>query len=86
MEFPETFDDPAPIQDPPKHIMSESSMEDDHARTATYADDVAPMPAAQDRAAADVISLEAVRSALVSNFESNDLDVPAFLRKRNDVM
>ena len=85
MEFPETFDSPAPLPDPPKHIMSESSMEDDHARTTAYADDVAPMPAAQDRAS-DVISLEAVRSALVSNFESNDLDVPAFLRKRNDVM
>jgi cell division protein FtsZ len=85
MEFPETFDSPAPLPDPPKHIMSESSMEDDHARTTAYAADVAPMPAAQDRAA-DVISLEAVRSALVSNFESNDLDVPAFLRKRNDVM
>jgi cell division protein FtsZ len=84
MEFPETFDT-APIPDPPKHIMSESSMEDDHALASAYADDVAPMPAAQDRAP-DVISLEAVRSALVSNFESNDLDVPAFLRKRNDVM
>jgi cell division protein FtsZ len=84
MEFPETFDT-APIPDPPKHIMSESGMEDDHALASAYADDVAPMPAAQDRAA-DVISLEAVRSALVSNFESNDLDVPAFLRKRNDVM
>jgi hypothetical protein len=44
-----------------------------------------PMPAVQDRGA-DVISLEAVRSALVNNFEQNDLDVPAFLRKRNDVM
>jgi len=43
------------------------------------------MPAVQDRGA-DVISLEAVRSALVNNFEQNDLDVPAFLRKRNDVM
>jgi cell division protein FtsZ len=86
MEFPETFDTPDPLPDPPKHIMSESSMEDDHARTNGYADDVTPMPAAQDRAATDVISLEAVRSALVSNFESNDLDVPAFLRKRNDVM
>src|SRR3954453_14356783 len=84
MEFPETFDT-APIPDPPKHIMSESSMEDDHAPASAYADDMAPLPAAQDRAA-DVISLEAVRSALVSNFESNDLDVPAFLRKRNDVM
>jgi hypothetical protein len=44
------------------------------------------VPAVQDRAASDAISLETVRSALVSNFEQNDLDVPAFLRKRNDVM
>ena len=46
MEFPETFDT-APIPDPPKHMMSESSMEDDHALASAYADDVAPLPAAQ---------------------------------------
>ena len=34
----------------------------------------------------DVVSLETMRSAMVNNFEQNDLDVPAFLRKRNDVM
>jgi hypothetical protein len=27
-----------------------------------------------------------MRSAVVSNFEQDDLDVPAFLRKRNEVM
>jgi cell division protein FtsZ len=84
MEFPESFDAPAAVPDPPKHIMSETGMEDDDADR-SYAADPVPMPAVQDRAA-DVISLEAVRSALVSNFEQNDLDVPAFLRKRNDVM
>jgi len=35
---------------------------------------------------ADVISLDSMRNAMVNNFEQNDLDVPAFLRKRNDVM
>ena len=39
-----------------------------------------------ERVAADVISLDTMRSAMVTNFEQNDLDVPAFLRKRNDVM
>jgi len=34
----------------------------------------------------EVASLDALRSAMVSNFEQNDLDVPAFLRKRGDVM
>ena len=86
MEFPESFDTPAPVPDPPKHIMSDAGMEQDHAPADhAYIADAAPMPAVQDRAA-DVVSLEAVRSALVSNFEQNDLDVPAFLRKRNDVM
>jgi len=43
-----------------------------------------------DRMPADVISLDTMRNAMVTNmsanFEPDDLDVPAFLRKRNDVM
>ncbi len=39
---------------------------------------------------AEVISLDTMRSSvltnLAANFEQDDLDVPAFLRKRNDVM
>lgn len=34
----------------------------------------------------EVISLEAMRSNMAPNFEPDDLDVPAFLRKRNEVM
>jgi cell division protein FtsZ len=84
MEFPETFEGPATLPDPPKHIMSEPMMEED-AGVGGVAEQ-APVASAQDRVAADVVSLETMRSALVSNFEQNDLDVPAFLRKRNDVM
>jgi cell division protein FtsZ len=84
MEFPETFDAPAPIPDPPKHIMSEQVMEDDNPHGAIA--EQAAVGSVQDRVASDVVSLETMRSALVSNFEQNDLDVPAFLRKRNDVM
>jgi cell division protein FtsZ len=79
MEFPDTID--APMSDPPKHIMSEP----ENNEPAEHDYEAEPMPAVQDRGA-DVISLEAVRSALVNNFEQNDLDVSAFLRKRNDVM
>ena len=43
-------------------------------------------PVAVPHASAEVISLETMRSALVANFEQEDLDVPAFLRKRNEVM
>ena len=35
---------------------------------------------------AEVISLDTMRSAMVANFEQADLDVPAFLRKRGEVM
>jgi cell division protein FtsZ len=83
MEFADSFDSTGSMPDPPKHIMSEPGI-DEHAERG-YEAETAPMPAVQDRGA-DVISLEAVRTALVSNFEQNDLDVPAFLRKRNDVM
>ena len=35
---------------------------------------------------AEVISLDSMRHAMVANFEQEDLDVPAFLRKRGEVM
>ena len=34
----------------------------------------------------EAISLDSMRSAMVANFEQDDLDVPAFLRKRGEVM
>jgi cell division protein FtsZ len=43
----------------------------------------APMAIAH---AVEVISLDSMRSAMVANFEQEDLDVPAFLRKRGEVM
>jgi hypothetical protein len=39
-----------------------------------------------NHSAGEVISLDAMRNAMVANFEQSDLDVPAFLRKRGDVM
>jgi cell division protein FtsZ len=41
---------------------------------------------ATNQSSAEVISLAAMRDAMVANFEQADLDVPAFLRKRGDVM
>jgi cell division protein FtsZ len=43
-------------------------------------------PAAMGHPVAEVISLDSMRSAMVANFEQEDLDVPAFLRKRGEVM
>jgi cell division protein FtsZ len=79
MEFPEPLG-PRDSEPMPPHIMAEAT--DDR----PYVDNPAPVPMAADRGAADVISLDTMRGAMVNNFEQNDLDVPAFLRKRNDVM
>jgi len=77
MEFPEAVEHHEPMPEPePAPVMATDET--------TYADQSASAPVPQDRA--DVISLETVRSAMVSNFEQNDLDVPAFLRKRSEVM
>ena len=46
----------------------------------------APEAAAAPAPAAEVISLENMRSAMIANFEQADLDVPAFLRKRGDTV
>jgi hypothetical protein len=74
----------------PEHIMSsEPTTFDDTTRNdRNYADDVVPVPMshASDRMAGEVVSLDNLRSAVVPNFEQDDLDVPAFLRKRNEVM
>jgi cell division protein FtsZ len=85
MDFPDAVGPRDPMPEPiPERIMSEAMMTEDRA----YADDVTPVAVAQapERVSADVISLETMRSAMVTNFEPDDLDVPAFLRKRNDVM
>ena len=100
MDFPDGSGPRRP-QNEPEHIMSShpefenSAANDCGTNDRGYADDAAPVPLAYvpDRAAA-VISLDSMRDNLhgsvltnmVNNFEPDDLDVPAFLRKRNEVM
>jgi hypothetical protein len=88
MEFPEDHGSRDFIPEPPKHIMESSASEDSFTDDRTYVDDPAPSAIAHatDRLAGDVISLDSMRSAVVTNFQQDDLDVPAFLRKRNEVM
>jgi cell division protein FtsZ len=88
MEFPEQGSrDPMP-ESMPKHIMEPAMSEHGRMEDRAYVDDVAPTPIvhASEQLAGDVISLDAMRGAIVTNFEQDDLDVPAFLRKRNEVM
>jgi len=76
------------IPEPPKHIMESSVPEVSMTDERAYGDDVSPAPPshASEHVAGDVISLDSMRSAVVTNFQQDDLDVPAFLRKRNEVM
>jgi len=85
MDFPDGMGSRDPLPDPPKHIMSEP--EPIHESGIGYADDVVATPVSHaSEQVADVISLDTMRGAIVQNFEQDDLDVPAFLRKRNEVM
>jgi len=43
-----------------------------------------PQPAAMH--SRDVIGIDAMRDAMIANYEQSDLDVPAFLRKRGETM
>ncbi len=71
--FPESF----PESTPDRRIMEEPRMAESSA-------------VAMAQPGGEVISLDTMRSAMVatmvSNFEQDDLDVPAFLRKRGEVM
>jgi len=76
MDFPAPA--PSAFAEPPLEVeMPEAMLEDQQVETNA---------AATPQRSAEVISLETMRSAMVANFEQEDLDVPAFLRKRNEVM
>ena len=78
MDFPEPVGpaQPTPVSFP--QPMPEVRM--DEPRTEESA------PVAINYSPSEVISLDTMRSAMVANFEQADLDVPAFLRKRGEVM
>jgi hypothetical protein len=44
-----------------------------------------PVPQAS-ASTAEVVSLDTMRNAMIANFEQEDLDVPAFLRKRGEAI
>ncbi|MFZ0416945.1 MAG: cell division protein FtsZ [Candidatus Sulfotelmatobacter sp.] len=77
MDFPEAVEpahSASPFAEPmPERMMPEPRMEESSSvGTANMG--------------AEVISLDSMRNAMVANFEQEDLDVPAFLRKRGEVM
>jgi cell division protein FtsZ len=80
MDFPEDRD---PV---PERIMAESRPEDVVREEPAFADESPAVYAHNSERVADVVSLDSMRGAVASNFQPDDLDVPAFLRKRSDVM
>jgi cell division protein FtsZ len=72
----------------PERIMSSEPAFDDNRNDQGYADDAVPVPMAHaaDHLSGEVVSLDGMRGGMVPNFEQDDLDVPAFMRKRNEVM
>jgi len=90
MDFPEPVGERDSMPEPPKHIMSEPDMSHEQiADDRSFIEESSPVPATEN--VAEVVSLDSMRPAVIANlsaknFEQDDLDVPAFLRKRNDVM
>jgi cell division protein FtsZ len=80
MDFPDPAPSAAAPFSPPLPHLAEPDFRVEEPRMAES------MPAAMSHSSAEVISLDSMRSALVANFEQDDLDVPAFLRKRGEVM
>jgi cell division protein FtsZ len=88
MDFPDPVGrspvGPAPASSFPEHYQETvTDMRMDEARVAETS---SITQVAMTHAGAEAISLDTMRSAMVANFEQDDLDVPAFLRKRGEVM
>jgi cell division protein FtsZ len=80
--FAATHDDAMDFPDPVGPSQNVTAFAD----SAIKMEESMPQSVGVNHPGADVISLDSMRSAMVANFEQDDLDVPAFLRKRGDVM
>ncbi len=89
MEFPEVSDSSESMMDVPEHIMSGSDSEPrglegvPAAMVEVSGREIAAVPL--DNSSLDMMRA-GVLTSMPGNFEQDDLDVPAFLRKRNEVM
>ncbi|MGA8428409.1 MAG: cell division protein FtsZ [Candidatus Sulfotelmatobacter sp.] len=95
MEFPETEDDRrSESRRMPDMLMSEPFIPDSTETTSSTAPEERPFVADASMSVSangrESISLDSMRNAMVSNmasnFEQDDLDLPAFLRRRGEVM
>jgi cell division protein FtsZ len=88
MDFPEALGPaqttPPAFAEPMSERMMSEHMLDDRMMDERGLEESSPV--AMGHESAEVISLDSMRNAMVANFEQEDLDVPAFLRKRGEVM
>jgi cell division protein FtsZ len=80
MDFPDAVGpaQPTPFPEPYRESTSDRTMEEPRMAE--------PSAVAMVHPGGEVISLDTMRNAMVANFEQDDLDVPAFLRKRGEVI
>jgi cell division protein FtsZ len=83
MDFPNPVGREAAPEPFPESITNQV-MEDSSGESRSHIGESSSVAAV--RAGSEAISLDTMRSAMVANFEQDDLDVPAFLRKRGEVM
>ena len=81
MDFPEPEPAPAPRFEPDPLPVPERIMMEDTSVVAEIAPSMSMMEVQPDPLPIDV-----VRGSMAANFEADNLDVPAFLRKRGDIM
>jgi hypothetical protein len=96
MDFPEALGPRDSSSEPRRDLIMERQDSEDRVfdrafedrGRAEIAEPVATTQAldSQTHRAGEVISLDAMRGAMMPNFEQDDLDVPAFMRKRSEVM
>ncbi|HEY6770388.1 MAG TPA: cell division protein FtsZ [Candidatus Sulfotelmatobacter sp.] len=93
MDFPQPSRDAEPSwHSEPENVMSGSVPEPVYSSSPnpqSFSDErrfVAEAAPTGLAAASGAISLDSMRNAMVSNFEQDDLDLPAFLRRRGEVM
>jgi hypothetical protein len=84
MDFPEPEPAPAPGPrfDPEPLPVPERIMKEEEPMPAP----VPAMSVGMAEVQPDGVSIDVVRSGMAGNFEQDNLDVPAFLRKRGEIM
>jgi hypothetical protein len=84
--FAASRDEAADFPEPVGRVQSTAPFSDSRSESMMEEPRMASSEAPMALPSGEAVSLDTMRSAMVANFEQDDLDVPAFLRKRGEVM